>query len=107
MPLLPTPPNGSSGEAMKITASFTHTLPALTRPSTASSSALLFVNTYSASGFGPAADPDVMDHLAGMALDTSPLQRMLNHVRQQLALVGGSGYLINLGVSSVAVATPA
>jgi hypothetical protein len=44
MPLLPMPPNGSSGDTMKITASLMHTLPALSRPSTASSSALLFVN---------------------------------------------------------------
>ncbi len=29
------------------------------------------------------------DHLNGLALDTSPLQRMLNHVRQQFAVVGG------------------
>lgn len=29
------------------------------------------------------------EHLLGAALDTSPIQRMLNHVRQQYALVGG------------------
>lgn len=29
------------------------------------------------------------DNLLGVALDTSPLQRMLNHVRQQKALTGG------------------
>lgn len=30
-----------------------------------------------------------VDEFTGMALDTSPLQRMLNHVRQQFALLGG------------------
>ena len=30
-----------------------------------------------------------MDNFTGMALDTSPLQRMLNHARQQFAIVGG------------------
>ena len=43
MPLLPMPPNGSSGDTMKITASFTQTVPALNRCSTASSSTLLLV----------------------------------------------------------------
>jgi metallophosphoesterase (TIGR03767 family) len=31
----------------------------------------------------------IVEHLTGMSLDLSPIQRMLNHIRQQFALVGG------------------
>jgi metallophosphoesterase (TIGR03767 family) len=31
----------------------------------------------------------IVEHLTGMALDVSPIQRMLNHLRQQYAMVGG------------------
>jgi metallophosphoesterase (TIGR03767 family) len=31
----------------------------------------------------------IAEHLTGISLDVSPIQRMLNHVRQQFAIVGG------------------
>jgi metallophosphoesterase (TIGR03767 family) len=31
----------------------------------------------------------IVEHLTGISLDVSPIQRMLNHVRQQFAIIGG------------------